>query len=63
MKLYKLEAVRGAAAFYLVLHHTLPHEIWLWGVNVGNLLRFGQESVITFFAVRFCHPLFMEPVQ
>lgn len=49
MKLYKLEAVRGAAAFYLVLHHTLPHEIWLWGVNVGNLLRFGQESVITFF--------------
>lgn len=49
MKLYRLEAVRGAAAFYLVLHHTLPHEIWLWGVNVGSLLRFGQESVITFF--------------
>lgn len=49
MKLYKLEAVRGAAAFYLVLHHTLPHEIWLWGFNVGHLLRFGQESVITFF--------------
>jgi len=49
MKLYKLEAVRGFAAVYVVLHHTLPHYFVFKGVNIGNVFRFGQEAVILFF--------------
>ena len=48
-KLYKLEAVRGLAAFYVVLHHTIAHSTVLYGLPVGFLLRFGQEAVILFF--------------
>lgn len=48
-RLDKLEAVRGLAAFYVVLHHTISHSTVLAGVPVGFLLRFGQEAVILFF--------------
>ena len=48
-KLYKLEAVRGLAAFYVVLHHTIDHKTAVGGLPVGFLLRFGQEAVILFF--------------
>ncbi len=48
-KLYKLEALRGLAAMYVVFHHTIPHTILLWGLNFGYLVRFGQEAVILFF--------------
>ncbi len=48
-KMLRLEAVRGLAAFYVVLHHTLPHVYFVAGFNVGTLVRFGQEAVILFF--------------
>jgi peptidoglycan/LPS O-acetylase OafA/YrhL len=48
-KFLKLEALRGLAAFYVVLHHTLPHVYVVGGVNVGLLVKFGQEAVILFF--------------
>ena len=48
-KLLRLEAVRGLAAFYVVLHHTLPHKFIVAGFNVGYFVRFGQEAVILFF--------------
>lgn len=50
MKLYKLEALRGFAAFYVLLHHTIPAKhVNFGGYNFGFLLRFGQEAVILFF--------------
>ena len=48
-KLLRLEAIRGLAAVYVVLHHTVPHQFVVGGVNVGTALRFGQEAVIIFF--------------
>ena len=49
-KLYRLEALRGFAAFYVVLHHTISAKsVNIFGHNVGFLLRFGQEAVILFF--------------
>lgn len=48
-KLEKLEAVRGAAAIYVVFHHTVPRDIEWLGIKVGLLLSFGQEAIITFF--------------
>jgi peptidoglycan/LPS O-acetylase OafA/YrhL len=48
-KLYKLEALRGLAAFYVVLHHALPHKYLVGGFNAYNFFRFGQEAVILFF--------------
>lgn len=50
-RLEKLEAVRGFAALYVVLFHTLPQKIYLAGINVGALFRFGPEAVIVFFAL------------
>lgn len=50
-RLEKLEAVRGFAALYVVLFHTLPQRIDLWGVNIGAIFRFGPEAVIVFFAL------------
>ena len=47
----KLEAVRGLAASYVVLHHTVNFKYYLLGVDLGQLLRFGQEAVILFFVV------------
>ena len=49
MRLNKLESLRGFAAFYVVLHHSLPHFYILGGINIGNIVRFGQEAVILFF--------------
>jgi len=48
-RLYKLEAVRGLAAFYVVIHHTIDHSTVVQGLPVGLLLKFGQEAVILFF--------------
>lgn len=48
-KLEKLEAVRGAAAVYVVFHHTVPRDIEWLGLKAGLLLSFGQEAIITFF--------------
>ena len=48
-KLEKLEALRGFAALYVVLFHTFPQEIYLFGLNIGILFRFGPEAVIVFF--------------
>ena len=50
-KLEKLEAIRGFAALYVVLFHTLPQKIYLLGINVGILFRFGSEAVIVFFVL------------
>jgi peptidoglycan/LPS O-acetylase OafA/YrhL len=50
-RLEKLEAVRGFAALYVVLFHTLPQKIYLGSINVGVLFRFGPEAVIVFFAL------------
>lgn len=50
-KLCKLEALRGFAAIYVVLHHAVPHEFGILGLNLGWLVRFGQEAVILFFLI------------
>jgi len=50
-KLLKLEAIRGLAAIYVVLHHTINFKYYVLGVNIGEILRFGQEAVILFFLV------------
>lgn len=50
-RLEKLEALRGFAALYVVLFHTLPQKIYLAGINVGVFFRFGPEAVIVFFAL------------
>ena len=50
-RLEKLEALRGFAALYVVLFHTLPQKIYLAGINVGAIFRFGPEAVIVFFAL------------
>lgn len=47
-KFIKLEAIRGFAALYVVLHHSI-HEFILFGFNLSFLFRFGQEAVILFF--------------
>jgi peptidoglycan/LPS O-acetylase OafA/YrhL len=47
-KLEKLEAIRGFSALYVVLFHMLPQKIFLFGVNVGFIFRFGSEAVIMF---------------
>ena len=44
MKLIKLEAIRGFAALYVVIHHTTHFDGLL-----GYAFRFGQEAVILFF--------------
>jgi hypothetical protein len=48
-KLEKLEAIRGFCALYVMLFHLLPQKIFLLGINVGFLFRFGSEAVIMFF--------------
>ena len=47
----KLEALRGLAAIYVVIHHTLPHQYFVAGWDVGKLNRLGQEAVILFFLI------------
>lgn len=48
-KLLKIEAMRGFAALYVVLHHTVKFEYLFLGIDLGELFRFGQEAVILFF--------------
>jgi len=50
-RLDKLEALRGFAALYVVFFHTLPQKIYLAGINVGAIFRFGPEAVIVFFVL------------
>jgi peptidoglycan/LPS O-acetylase OafA/YrhL len=50
-RLQKLEALRGFAALYVVFFHVLPQKIYLFGINVGILFRFGPEAVIVFFVL------------
>ncbi len=50
-RLEKLEALRGFAALYVVFFHALPQKIYLLGVNVGAIFRFGPEAVIVFFVL------------
>lgn len=50
-RLEKLEALRGFAALYVVLFHTLPQKFYLGNINVGLLFRFGPEAVIVFFSL------------
>jgi peptidoglycan/LPS O-acetylase OafA/YrhL len=50
-RLEKLEALRGFAALYVVFFHVLPQKIYLLGINVGTIFRFGPEAVIVFFVL------------
>jgi peptidoglycan/LPS O-acetylase OafA/YrhL len=50
-RLIRLEALRGFAAFYVVLFHALPQKFYLFGLDIGILFRFGPESVIVFFVL------------
>lgn len=48
-KLEKLDALRGMAALYVVIHHTVSNSTTFFGSNIGYLFRFGEEAVILFF--------------
>lgn len=48
-RLKKLEAIRGFSALYVLLFHMLPQKIFILGINVGIIFRFGSEAVILFF--------------
>lgn len=48
-KLDKLEALRGIAAIYVILHHTLKNGLNLGGIDFSFIFKFGQEAVILFF--------------
>jgi len=50
-KFIKLECLRGFAAIYVVLHHNIRFNYDVLGINLGELLRFGQEAVILFFLI------------
>lgn len=52
-RLRRLECLRGAAAFYVFLHHYVhvvvtPYPAWAW---VGKFFKFGQFAVLLFFVV------------
>lgn len=60
MKLEKLDALRGFAALYVVVHHAMPRGTMLGHLDVSGLFRLGQEAVILFFllsgfVVNFSH--------
>lgn len=48
-KLYKLEAIRGFAAIYVLLGHVFVSKLNFYGIDFSLFLRFGQEGVILFF--------------
>ena len=50
-RLYRLEAVRGFAALYIMLAHTVSNEAVIFGIPVAYMNRFGQEAVVLFFLV------------
>jgi peptidoglycan/LPS O-acetylase OafA/YrhL len=49
MRIERLEAARGGAAVYVMLHHAMPRDLELFGLPVSYLFRFGQEAVVLFF--------------
>ncbi|MGE4605283.1 MAG: acyltransferase [Myxococcota bacterium] len=51
MRLYKLEALRGFAAAYVVVHHAAPAHFYMFGFDWGLLFRFGHEAVMLFFLI------------
>jgi len=51
VKFHRLECLRGAAAFYVLLHHISSSYLHLQKTPVGTLLRFGQEAVVVFFVL------------
>ena len=48
-KLEKLDALRGMAALYVVIHHSITSTFTLFSMNLAYLFRFGEEAVILFF--------------
>lgn len=50
-KLYKLEAIRGFAAVYVVFYHLFASGIKIFNKDFSILFRFGQEAVILFFVL------------
>ena len=49
-KLEKLDALRGLAAVYVVIHHSVANSSFIvFGLNIANVFRFGEEAVILFF--------------
>lgn len=48
-RLWRLEALRGFAAFYVLLHHTSSNYLHLKYTIWGFPFRFGLEAVLTFF--------------
>lgn len=48
-KLYKLEALRGFAAVYVVFYHLFASGLVFFKIDFSFLFRFGQEAVILFF--------------
>jgi len=50
-KFIKLECLRGFAAIYVVLHHNIKFSYDVFGFDLGELFRFGQEAVILFFLI------------
>ena len=51
LKLGKLEALRGIAAFYVMLGHVFAGQLKFGNLNLSFLLDFGQEAVILFFVL------------
>lgn len=50
-KLYKLEALRGFAAIYVVFYHLFASGLNIFGKDFSIFFRFGQEAVILFFVL------------
>ncbi|MCE7063866.1 acyltransferase [Dyadobacter sp. CY326] len=48
-KLIKLEMIRGFAAVYVAIGHTVKNSLMIANINFSYLFRFGQEAVILFF--------------
>lgn len=60
IRLLKLEALRGFAALYVLLHHVSSSYLGLKSSFVGFPFRFGQEAVLVFFSsIRICHSLLL----
>jgi peptidoglycan/LPS O-acetylase OafA/YrhL len=60
-RLWRLEAVRGFAAFYVVLHHIFNTSLGLKHTILGLPFRFGIEAVLVFFilsgfVISYAHP-------
>jgi peptidoglycan/LPS O-acetylase OafA/YrhL len=49
IKLERLEALRGVAAVYVLLHHIIRARLGIEKGLLGLLFGFGQEAVILFF--------------